>query len=251
MSPVPEKFQAYGEAVCAFLSHATRREKAAVRQELMDHLTDHTQALLDAGCPPEAAETRALAAMGEAQEVGQALNRAFPLRWLILSRVLLVLAVLAAIVLLLPIPGRLVSAWNSLAARADPSHLYPPTQDSSVSAYPLDVHFSLPNGDQIALYAVTLTEAWNGTYTAQIYGLGYHQNPFRKHNSNYVTYTLGDSDTSINLASRTSSVRPGVTFWSDSIAPLHPGDTLTAHVSWIQQEISVPVLFPWEEVTNP
>ena len=54
MSPVPEKFQAYGEAVCAFLSHATRREKAAVRQELMDHLTDHTQALLDAGCPPEA-----------------------------------------------------------------------------------------------------------------------------------------------------------------------------------------------------
>src|SRR5699024_3087240 len=68
MSPVPEKFQAYGEAVCAFLSHATRREKAAVRQELMDHLTDHTQALLDAGCPPEAAETRALAAMGEAQE---------------------------------------------------------------------------------------------------------------------------------------------------------------------------------------
>ncbi len=79
---------------------------------------------------------------------------------------LLVLAVLAAIVLLLPIPGRLVSAWNSLAARADPSHLYPPTQDSSVSAHPLDVHFSLPNGNQIALYAVTLTEAWNGTYTA-------------------------------------------------------------------------------------
>ena len=34
--------------------------------------------------------------MGEAQEVGLALDRAFPLRWLILSRVLLVLAVLAA-----------------------------------------------------------------------------------------------------------------------------------------------------------
>jgi len=241
----------YTRAVCACLRHATPKEKQAVAQELQDHLADHADALAEAGWDPEEAQAHALAAMGEAQEVGQALDRAFPLRWLILSRVLLVLAVLAAIVLLLPIPGRLVSAWNSLAARADPSHLYPPTQDSSVSAYPLDVHFSLPNGDQIALYAVTLTEAWNGTYTAQIYGLGYHQNPFRKHNSNYVTYTLGDSDTSINLASRTSSVRPGVTFWSDSIAPLHPGDTLTAHVSWIQQEISVPVLFPWEEVTNP
>ena len=53
MSPVPERFQAYGESVCACLSHATRREKAAVRQELMDHLTDHAEALLDAGCPPE------------------------------------------------------------------------------------------------------------------------------------------------------------------------------------------------------
>ena len=241
----------YTRAVCACLRHATPKEKQAVAQELQDHLADHADALAEAGWDPEEAQAHALAAMGEAKEVGQALNRAFPLRWLILSRVLLVLAVLAAIVLLLPIPGRLVSAWNSLVARADPSHLYPPTQDSSVSAYPLDVHFSLPNGDQIALYAVTLTEAWNGTYTAQIYGLGYHQNPFRKHNSNYVTYTLGDSDTSINLASRTSSVRPGVTFWSDSIAPLHPGDTLTAHVSWIQQEISVPVLFPWEEVTDP
>ena len=88
--------------------------------------------------------------MGEAQEVGQALNRAFPLRWLILSRVLLVLAVLAAIVLPAPpIPGRLVSAWNSLAARADPSHLYPPTQDSSVSAYPWTSTSPCPTGTRL------------------------------------------------------------------------------------------------------
>ena len=236
-------YRDYTQAVCSCLRHATSEEKQAVAQELQDHLADHADALVEAGWDPEEATPWL--------PWGRPRRWAFPLRWLILSRVLLVLAVLAAIVLLLPIPGRLVSAWNSLAARADPSHLYPPTQDSSVSAYPLDVHFSLPNGDQIALYAVTLTEAWNGTYTAQIYGLGYHQNPFRKHNSNYVTYTLGDSDTSINLASRTSSVRPGVTFWSDSIAPLYPGDTLTVHVSWIQQEITIPVLFPWEEVTDP
>ena len=125
MSPVPEKFQAYGEAVCAFLSHATRREKAAVRQELMDHLTDHTQALLDAGCPPEAAETRALAAMGEAQEVGQALNQAFPRRWLVLSRLALAaLGLLLTLVLLgyaLPLGEHLQEAW---AIRQDPLHNY-------------------------------------------------------------------------------------------------------------------------------
>ena len=137
-------YRDYTQAVCSCLRHATAEEKQAVAQELQDHLADHADALAEAGWDPEEAQAHALAAMGEAKEVGQALNRAFPLRWLILSRVLLVLAVLAAIVLLLPIPGRLVSAWNSLVARADPSHLYPPTQDSSVSAYPLDVHFSLP-----------------------------------------------------------------------------------------------------------
>ena len=244
-------YRDYTQAVCSCLRHATSEEKQAVAQELQDHLADHADALVEAGWDPEEAQAHALDAMGKAKEVGQALNRAFPLRWLILSRVLLVLAVLAAIVLLLPIPGRLVSAWNSLAARVDPSHLYPPTQDSSVSVHPLDVHFSLPNGNQISLYAVTLTEAWNGTYTAQIYGLRYHQNPFRDPDYSNVTYTLEDGDAPDNPISRTSSVRPGVAFWSDSIAPLYPGDTLTVHVSWIQQEITIPVLFPWEEVTDP
>ncbi len=36
---------------CAPSSPTPPGGKAAVRQELMDHLTDHTQALLDAGCP--------------------------------------------------------------------------------------------------------------------------------------------------------------------------------------------------------
>ena len=71
----------------------------ALAQELQDHLADHADALVEAGWDPEEAQAHALAAMGEAQEVGRALNRAFPLRWLILSRVLLVLAVLAAIIL--------------------------------------------------------------------------------------------------------------------------------------------------------
>ena len=81
----------YTRAVCACLRHATPKEKQAVAQELQDHLADHADALAEAGWDPEEAQAHALDAMGEAQEVGRALNRAFPLRWLILSRVLLVL----------------------------------------------------------------------------------------------------------------------------------------------------------------
>ena len=158
MTPARGRFQAYGEAVCAFLSHATRREKAAVRQELMDHLTDHTQALLDAGCPPEAAETRALAAMGEAQEVGQALNQAFPRRWLVLSRLALVaLGLLLTMVLsyVLPLGDHLQEAW---AIRQDPLHNYHTTfllgeGNTLENVTPLEGQsYPLPDGSTLVFY---------------------------------------------------------------------------------------------------
>ena len=62
----------YVKAVCACLRHATPKEKQAVAQELQDHLADHADALAEAGWDPEEAQAHALAAMGEAQEVGRA-----------------------------------------------------------------------------------------------------------------------------------------------------------------------------------
>lgn len=59
-----ERSAAYGDQVCQFVRHATKKEKAAIRKELTDHIADHTQALMDAGHPPEAAQALALEAMG-------------------------------------------------------------------------------------------------------------------------------------------------------------------------------------------
>ena len=73
----------YVQAVCACLRHATPKEKDAVAQELQDHLADHADALVEAGWDPEEAQAHALDAMGEAKEVGRALDREFPLRWLV------------------------------------------------------------------------------------------------------------------------------------------------------------------------
>ena len=72
MSPVPGSSRPTGEAVCAFLSPPPGG-RGAVRQRLMDHLTtDHTQALLDAGCPRKRRGNPGPGRHGgEAQEVGQ------------------------------------------------------------------------------------------------------------------------------------------------------------------------------------
>lgn len=64
-------YRDYTQTVCACLRHATAEEKQAVAQELQDHLADHADALAEAGWDPEEAQAHALAAMGEAQVVGQ------------------------------------------------------------------------------------------------------------------------------------------------------------------------------------
>ena len=76
-------YRDYTQAVCSCLRHATAEEKQAVAQELQDHLADHADALVEAGWDPEEAQAHALDAMGEAKEVGQALDQTFPRRWLV------------------------------------------------------------------------------------------------------------------------------------------------------------------------
>ena len=69
-------FAAWCAAVCRHIRYRPARAQAAA--ELMDHLTDHAAALEDAGAAPEEAARTALAAMGDAGEVGRALDRAHP-----------------------------------------------------------------------------------------------------------------------------------------------------------------------------
>jgi len=59
------RFTEYGAAVCAFVRHATAKEKAAIRKELADHMEDHAQALIDGGFPEDHAARVALESMGD------------------------------------------------------------------------------------------------------------------------------------------------------------------------------------------
>ena len=56
-------------------------DRAGIAKELRDHLEDHRDALLEYGCDPELAESRALEAMGDPGEVGRELNRAHSPLW--------------------------------------------------------------------------------------------------------------------------------------------------------------------------
>lgn len=129
----------------------------AIAQELQAHYEDHKQALLDLGYDEETAAQRSLEAMGDAQEVGAALNRVHSY-WLGLlwqaSRVLVVLAL--ALVL--------VGLWKSRDRVEDPllrtqSQLAweaPPETAVHTRAYNADVFWDLLTLDETP-------EGWTAT----------------------------------------------------------------------------------------
>lgn len=83
--------RAFYRAVCDRLTRATNRERQQIRRELADHLQDHTEALMERGLEPEAAETRAVTEMGDPIQIAWDLNKSYSRFWLICKRVLVVL----------------------------------------------------------------------------------------------------------------------------------------------------------------
>lgn len=82
-------------------------------------MEDHVAALLEAGYEETDTEERTLAAMGDPEEIGAELNRDYPLGWLVLSRVSLILTILICATFLFswPILG---NTLDSLQARISP-----------------------------------------------------------------------------------------------------------------------------------
>lgn len=83
----------YTDRVLSVMRHPDRQEREAIRVELDAHMEDHICALVDLDYPPELAEERTLALMGDPEEVGRELDRQYaPAVWDAvwgLSRVLL------------------------------------------------------------------------------------------------------------------------------------------------------------------
>lgn len=106
----------YNARVQAALRRVTERERAAIRAELDAHMEDHICDLLDLGYPPELAEERTMAFMGDPEEVGRELNKQYPLGWLAAKWA--AMALTAVLVLLMLLPARQLAGtvadnlWN-------------------------------------------------------------------------------------------------------------------------------------------
>lgn len=167
------------DRVLSRVRHATPEERNDIRAELLGHLEDHAEALKDAGYDEETAGERALSAMGEPEQIGEELNRNYPLGWLILSRVTLAASIFLAVSVLLYWP-LLGSTFNSFQARIDPegAERYHSAIEDSAHAREVNLKARIGN-DVLYIYQVSLVPAADGqTGTVSIAMCNYDRNPF-------------------------------------------------------------------------
>ena len=235
MTAMDKRFQHYGETVCQFVSHATSKEKAAIRAELAAHMEDHAQALMDAGYDEDHAQNAALTAMGDPTEVGKALNKEYPLRWLVLSRISAVLLVWIVLTLLLISPT-FFRVPDNLEARFSP--LTCVAQSGQPVAYP-DIQQDLPGGNVLSFCRVGVTPS-NGLYTVYVSAVTYNKNPF------YPTVDLWDG-----IWTFTCGGIPQEGSWSDGtfiLRDVKRGDPISFHYDRDGTAFDLDIPIPWEEV---
>lgn len=79
-------FREFCDGVLGQMPRATGRERDDIRDELLDHLMEHRDMLMDYGVEELEAERRAIEAMGDPEEIGRAWNKTLSPLWLWLGR---------------------------------------------------------------------------------------------------------------------------------------------------------------------
>ena len=164
--------QTYVEQVLANLRRVTPDERAAIREELDGHIEDHICDLLELGYDEKLAEERAMAAMGDPEEVGRELDKQYPLRWLVLGRAALVLTAMMCVVAVLGF-GILSHLWWSLEARI--------VTDAVASDFPeenrQEVDIRVPVGNDILRIYRVATGNRDGQLVAEVAMCAYDHIP--------------------------------------------------------------------------
>lgn len=240
-------FDDYGQAVCRYVRHATEKEQAAIRKELTDHMEDHALALMNAGYDEAHAVRAALASMGEAEVVGRELNKEYPLRWLILSRILIVVVTLLGIYYLMFTP-LLSNLPETLYARLGPAKgdQYSVVHDSF---QPLDIRWELPGETILRFYGVTL-QGGDGQYTATVYTSFYPKNPLSQDWQDVsrlgFSYTLDGVET----PHYSSGGEGGYMYYRHAVTGLPEGCSLTVHYDQFGTSFQTEIPLNWE-VASP
>jgi len=247
----PSPFTTYADTVCQSLKNATQRECKAIRQELEDHLTDHAEALIESGWDEAHATQHALDAMGDPQEVGQELSKAFPFRWLLLSRLAFWALVLVGALTLWFFVPRLISLPDRFQAQFAPD--YKTCMGEPIPHFvDLKEKQVFSGGTVLSVYGMGIEpcEQKAGYYNVYLTFVYYHENPFRSPASSYgrIWFTPSDSTEELSIFSSTDNYYYGTCYFACQVTVPPTDRTLTFHYSFLGTDYTYDFTPPWEEV---
>ena len=174
----------YVERVLSCLRRATPSELAAVRAELDGHIEDHMADLLDLGYSEELAEERTMAAMGDPEEMGRALDQQYSPFWLWVGRAAAAALTILAVMALMGSFG-LHWIFCSFQARLAPwSDVY----ENWAEEINLELDVRQPIGSDILRILGSGTKKDGDQPTAVILMCQYDQNPFGRVTEKELTY---------------------------------------------------------------
>lgn len=133
-----DTYKTFCDEVIAAIPRATGKEEREIRQELLDHLEDHTLDMMERDWTREEAEARSVACMGDAAEIGKAWNAQLSPFWLWVGRLAKTLTILLLLVALLPAVARLRGVFLNLEARWSDLDGHRYGMDESVKVWELD-----------------------------------------------------------------------------------------------------------------
>lgn len=166
------------ETVSGLVRFASLDEKQDIEQELIDHFEDHIEALTESGWSEEEAETAAVEAMGNPEEIGQALNQQYPLGWLVLSRVSIIGTALLIVLAFFTFP-LISNVYHNIVARTNPTWDFTQTDEyPDGMVKPLDITVELGQNRVHFYESVTYYEEEDG-YMASVSACAYAKNPLR------------------------------------------------------------------------
>ena len=239
--------QEFCQAVLAHIPRATAAEREAIRQELLEHLEDHQEALEAGGMDAAAAQERAVAAMGDAGEIGRQWNARLSPLWLWVGRVCKAAAILLALGMALPLVMTAYSLSQNLSARWSDEPMDGWKESEALWSEKVDL--CAPFGDQvIRFFRVSLVEAQDraGDYCVELDVLAYAQNPLKPALDFNVLKNITCNGAASPLSGSTSN---GGVCAVDIQYPIEPGTAEATFILSLHGETAaVTVPLNWEEV---
>ena len=251
-----ESFHQYTHNVARYVHHATGKEKAAIRKELTDHMDDHAQALMDGGFDEAHAIRVAVDSMGDPAEVGKALNKEYPLIWLLLSRLVWLAVLVVALLLVLALSHGLKGAAGSLEARQAPmEHHQAEVKLPDAELVTLDLTQAFPNGDVIHFYAAAVEENEkyiDRGYLGHLFAVSYNKNPLRTPLAYpYIMDTSPPSQQEERLVTLEGSSHGNAQYHHWVLYVLQPEEIVMVQYDRFGTSFTLEVPMPWEEVSVP